>query len=143
MRLLLLPVATFALFTACTVAIENPQDLARELRNVGLVHENWAADLNDKRIDQIMTLYADDAVFLRPTLDRATGWTASRSLFQKTLATNTPHIVFHPITIERSDNLAYDCGTYEETILSNGVSRAARGDYILILRRQSDGRWLI
>ena len=59
------------------------------------------------------------------------------------LAANTPHIAFHGITIEGSDNLAYDSGTYEETITSGAATRSTRGDYLLILKRQPDGRWLI
>jgi uncharacterized protein (TIGR02246 family) len=135
--------AILLLCSACTVAVEKPEDVAREIRRVGLVHETWAIDWNDKRLDHVMTLYAEDAVFMRPNDLRTTGWPAIRSLFADTIATNTPHIIFHPITIERSGNLAYDSGTYEETILSGGVTRAFHGDYLFVLKRESDGRWLI
>ncbi len=136
-------IAILVVSSACAVALEKPEDTAREIRHVGMVHETWALDWNEKRLDHIMTLYADDAIFLRPSSERTNGWTAIRSLFAKVLETNTPHIAFHPITIERSGNLAYDSGTYEETILSGGVTRATRGDYLMILRRQPGGRWLI
>lgn len=135
-------VIIIALAAACTVAVEKPEDFAREIRRVGMVRETWETDWNAKRLDHVMTLYADDAVFLRPTSERTTGWSAIRSLFSKVLERNTPHIVLHSITIERSGNLAYDSGTYEETIISGGVTRATRGDYLLVLKRQA-GRWLI
>ena len=90
-----------------------------------------------------MRLYAADAVFLQPYSARTTGVDAIRTLFESQLSTNTPHIAFHGITIEGSDNLAYDSGTYDETVTSGGVTRAYRGDYLLILKRQADGRWLI
>jgi uncharacterized protein (TIGR02246 family) len=141
MRLAKIAILVFA--AGCAVALEQPEDMAREIRHAGMVSETWAVDWNDKRLDHIMTLYADDAVFLRPAAERTTGWTAIRSLFAKALETNTPHIVFHRITMERSGNLAYDSGTYDETIASSGGTRATRGDYLMILRRQSDGRWLI
>jgi uncharacterized protein (TIGR02246 family) len=131
------------LFAACTLATDKPDDIGRDIQRAGALRDRWAADWNAKRLDDIMTLYAEDAVFLRPTAERTTGLTAIRSLFEKVLATNTPHIVLHPITTERSGNLAYDSGTYDETILSAGVSRATRGDYLIILKRQSNGEWVI
>lgn len=130
------------LLAACTVAVEKPEDITREIRRVGTLRERWEVDWNGKRLDDIMTLYVDDAVFLRPSAERTAGRQAIRSLFAKVLSTNTPHIVFHPITIERSGNLAYDCGTYEETIVSNGATRATHGDYLLILKREN-GEWRI
>lgn len=131
------------LCAACTPAIEKQQDIAREIQRAAAVRERWEADWNGKRLDDIMTLYTDDAAFLRPTAERTAGLEAIRSLFAKTLAVNTAHIVLHSITIERSGNLAYDSGTYEETIASGGVTRAGRGDYLIILKRQSNGQWLI
>ena len=135
--------AILILVAACTVAVEKPEDIAREIRRAGGVRDRWATDWNSKRLDDIMTLYSDDAVFLRPSAERPTGRQAIRSLFAKTLAANTAHIVMHPITLERSSNLAYDSGTYEETIVTNGVTRAFRGDYLIILKRESDGEWHI
>jgi len=135
--------AILILLAACTVALEKPEDIAREIRRAGSVRDRWATDWNSKRLDDIMTLYSDDAVFLRPSAERTAGRQAIRSLFAKTLAANTPHIVMHPITLERSSNLAYDSGTYEETVVTNGATRAMRGDYLIILKRESDGEWRI
>jgi uncharacterized protein (TIGR02246 family) len=135
--------AILILLAACTLAVEKPEDIAREIRRAGSVRDRWATDWNSKRLDDIMTLYSDDAVFLRPSAERTTGRQAIRSLFAKTLAANTAHIVMHPITLERSSNLAYDSGTYEETIVTNGTTRATRGDYLIILKRESDGEWRI
>jgi uncharacterized protein (TIGR02246 family) len=136
-------VVILLLCTACAVAVEKPEDVAREIRRVGLVRETWEVDWNDKRLDHIMTLYADDAVFFQPTAERTSGWTAIRSLFKKTLESNTPHITMRPVTIERSGNLAYDSGTYEETIVSAGMTRAFHGDYLLVLKRDGEGHWKI
>jgi uncharacterized protein (TIGR02246 family) len=131
------------LATSCALGFDPAQKTFRDIGTIAHVRQEWASDWNSKRIDNIMRLYAPDAVFLRPNAERTTGVEAIRSLFSKVLATNTPHIAFHGITIEGSDNLAYDSGTYEETITSGSTTRSGRGDYLLILKRQPDGRWLI
>jgi len=128
---------------SCTLALDTAEKTVKDIGIIARVREIWADDWNAKRVDDIMKLYAPDAVFLRPNSERTTGVDAIRSLFARVLATNTPHIVFHGITIEGSDNLAYDSGTYEETITTAGTTREIRGDYLLILKRQPDGHWLI
>src|SRR5438552_2594479 len=105
-RMRFLPI--LLLFAACTLTTDKPDDIGRDIQRAGAIRDRWAADWNAKRVDDIMTLYADDAVFLRPTAQRTTGLTAIRSLFEKVLATDTPHTVLHPITHERYGNLAYD-----------------------------------
>ena len=128
---------------AIACAHDQPVHLGSELGALEQIRNDWAADWNNKRVDDIMRLYAADAVFLRPTAERTAGARSIRELFEKVLETNTPQITFHGGTIETSGNLAYDSGTYEETIASGGTTRATRGDYLLILKRQTDGRWLI
>jgi uncharacterized protein (TIGR02246 family) len=131
------------LASACMHVLDPAEQTAKDIGVIAHVREDWAADWNAKRVSEITKLYAPDAVFLRPNAERTTGIEAIRALFVRVLAKNTPHIVFHGITIEGSDNLAYDSGTYEETITSGGTTRTGRGDYLLILKRQPDGRWLI
>lgn len=134
-----------ALFAMSCAHLADPhaEQTVRDIGVIEHVREDWATDWNAKRVSEIMRLYAPDAVFLRPNAARTTGVPAIRALFESALANNTPHIAFHGITIEGSDNLAYDSGTYNETITTGGVTRAMRGDYLLILKRQADGRWLI
>jgi uncharacterized protein (TIGR02246 family) len=138
--------AVLSALLAMSCAHLNDPHAEQTVRDIGViehVREDWAADWNAKRVNEIMRLYAADAVFLRPNAARTTGVESIRALFESVLAKNTPHIAFHGITIEGSDNLAYDSGTYDETITTAGITRATRGDYLLILKRQADGRWLI
>jgi uncharacterized protein (TIGR02246 family) len=131
------------LAASCAHVSDHAEQTVKDIGVIEHVREDWATDWNSKRLPDIMRLYAPDAVFLQPYSARVTGTDAIRALFDSQLATNTPHIAFHGITIEGSDNLAYDSGTYDETVTTGGVTRAYRGDYLLILKRQADGRWLI
>ena len=128
---------------SCAHVGDHAEQTVKDIGVIEHVREDWATDWNAKRVNDIMRLYEPDAVFLQPNAARTTGVESIRALFESVLATNTPHITFHGITIEGSDNLAYDSGTYDETITSGGVTRASRGDYLLIVKRQADGRWLI
>ncbi len=90
-------------------------------------------------------LYAPDAVFLTPTGERFTGRPAIRELTRKAMDTFTNDISLHSIVSEHSGNLAYDSGDYHETLVANlGGSRTdVQGNYLMVLKRQSDSRWLI
>src|SRR5256885_10163836 len=55
------------------------------------------------------TLFPHPTLFRsQPNAARTTGAPAIRALFERVLATSTPNISFHGITIEGSDNLAYE-----------------------------------
>jgi len=142
MRIALVALAAL-LALSCAHVKDRAEQTVTDIGVIEHVREDWAADWNAKRVDEIMRLYEDDAVFLQPNAARTTGTPAIRALFERVLATNTPHIEFHGITIEGSDNLAYDSGTFAETITSNGTSRSTKGDYLIIVKRQANGRWLI
>jgi len=132
----------FAAFACAHSSSSGPKPLA-DIELIEHVREDWVSDWNAKRLDDIIKLYEPDAVFLRPTAPRTTGTPAIRELFENVLATNTPHIAFHGITLEGSGNLAYDSGTYDETITTPHGVVTAHGDYLLVFKRQSDGRWRI
>jgi uncharacterized protein (TIGR02246 family) len=102
----------------------------------------WARDWSAKNLDQVMTLYAPDAVFFTTDGARFAGAPAIRDFFQKTLATNDPTIRMHRVGVAQSGKLAYQSGDYQETIVSGGHKTDYQGHYLLILQNQN-GRWLI
>jgi uncharacterized protein (TIGR02246 family) len=102
----------------------------------------WAADWNAKRLDHVMTLYAPDAIFFTTAGDRFAGAPAIREFFQKTLATNDATVHMHRVATEQSGKLAYESGSYTETIVSGGHKTDYQGHYLFVLRNQ-DGHWLI
>lgn len=75
----------------------------------------WATLWGAKQLDQVIELYAPDAVFLTGQGDRITGRDAIRALFKAALETNTSSLSVRSIVTESSGNLAYDSGDYRET----------------------------
>jgi uncharacterized protein (TIGR02246 family) len=105
----------------------------------------WAAALHGKQLDSLAMMYAPDAVFLEPQGQRVSGRPAIRDLCEKMMNTFTSDLTFHSLVTEQSGMLAYDSGDYQETLTANsdGTKTEARGTYLMVLRRESNGRWLI
>lgn len=105
----------------------------------------WAKDLHDKRLDQIVQLYAPDAVFLPPNGARITGRDAIRDLTKQAMDAFTSDLTFQSMNFDSSGTLAYDSGEYRETLTSasdNSVSHG-QGNYLMVFKRQPNGSWLI
>jgi len=136
-RLLLLAAAIFA--PALAQKASTPEDAIANLRS------EWAKDLHDKKLDQIVMLYAPDAVFLPPNGERIVGRSAIRDLTKRAMDTFTSDLTFHSISLEYSGNLAYDSGEYRETLVaaSDGNTSHGQGNYLMVYKRQADGSWMI
>src|SRR5262249_42398453 len=91
-----------------------PEDAIANLRS------EWAKDLHDKKLDQIVMLYAPDAVFLPPNGERIVGRSAIRDLTKRAMDTFTSDLTFRSITMEYSGNLAYDSG--EDSVTQGALS---------------------
>jgi uncharacterized protein (TIGR02246 family) len=102
----------------------------------------WGSDWSAKKLDHILTLYAPDAIFFTTDGARFAGVPAIRDFFQKTLAANDANVHMHRVATEQSGNLAYESGSYTETIVSGGHATDYQGHYLFVLRNQN-GRWLI
>jgi uncharacterized protein (TIGR02246 family) len=132
----------FLLLTGTLWALPAQTAVADEIGNI---REEWARDLHDKQLDRIMKLYAPDAVFLSPDGSRVTREAAIRELMKKVMSAVTSNIALSGITTESSGNLAYDSGSYKETLVptAGGPSQEMQGHYVIVFKRQADGKWRI
>jgi uncharacterized protein (TIGR02246 family) len=112
---------------------------------IAKIREEWAMDLHTKQLEPLVMLYAPDAVFLQPTGERIVGRDAIRELCRKVMAAMTSDIHFRSAVTEHSGNLAYDSGEYSEALVSvaDGSKSDAHGSYLMVFKRQPDGKWLI
>src|ERR1700722_791311 len=92
----------------------------------------WAADWSAKNLEAVMTLYAPEPVFLPTVGPRWEGTGVMRKNFASILALYKPHIVLHSIKSEISGDLAYDSGTYKESItpIKRGKPIVMEGAYL-------------
>jgi len=107
---------------------------------IAKLREQWARELHDKQLDQMIAHYAPDAAFLSPSEGRFTGQTAIRALFKTVMDTVTSDLNLHSISTESSGDLAYDSGDYSETLvpMKGGPNQHFQGDYLIVFRRQKD-----
>ena len=142
-RLLVASLTLLIALVAPPLPAQSGQSTAAD--EIARLRSEWAKNLLAKKLDQIVALYAPDAVFLQPSGDRVTGRAAIRDLCKNIMATFTSDISLHSIATEHSGDLAYDSGDYRETLVkvSDGIQIEVQGNYLMVFKRQSDGTWLI
>lgn len=109
------------------------------------VSQDWARDWQAKKLDAVLALYTDDAVFLDAGGSEVAGKPALRKFFAGVLAMYGARPLMRSTASASSGDLGYDSGDYSETITpvaKPGSAIATHGSYLVILRRV-DGHWLI
>lgn len=121
--------------TACQPAA--PAELSEADRAAILaVHDEFLVHLKAGDMDQLVQLYAEDAVVMPPNHPAVEGRAAIAELFG-----SFPPITdasFTDLTVEGAGDLAYVLGHYVLTFEGMG---ADTGKFIEIRRRQADGSW--
>jgi ketosteroid isomerase-like protein len=139
----LIACATILAPTFSPTASAAPQ--ASTIVTLAKLREVWVQNLHNKQLEPILKFYAQDAVFLQPDGERITGSAAIRTLFQNIMSTFTSDLTLHSQNLETSGDLAYDSGTFEETLtnLATHAKISSKGSYLIIYRRQPRGAWQI
>jgi len=111
----------------------------------GALREQWASNLHNKRVDASVAEYAEDADFIDPGGNRVHGQAAIRQLFHDITTTFDSDLVFTSQHVEVSGDLAYDSGTFRETLVTRSTEhrKDSSGSYLTVYRRGKGGSWLI
>jgi ketosteroid isomerase-like protein len=117
-------------------ALQAPAPTAVPNDPFAALRDQWAKDLHEKHVDDSLAQYAPDADFISDT-GRTHGMAALRQLFQTITATFDSDLTFTSQRVEISGDLAYDSGTYKETLLTRatGKTQHMAGDYLTVYRR--------
>jgi ketosteroid isomerase-like protein len=112
------------------------------------LRDQWAKDLKGKFVDDSLAQYAPDVDFISDD-GRTHGIEALRQLFTTVTKNFDSDLTFHSERIEVSGELAYDSGSYKETLVNRttGKSQPMAGAYLTVYRRtklpNGNGVWLI
>ena len=101
----------------------------------------WAAHWSRHELEESLSLFAPDAVFIGPQ-GSVSGTAALRTLLRDALQKFEPAIRMTRRAFGQSGDLAYESGEYDETVLLSGQRTRVRGSYLMVLRRDGT-RWLI
>jgi len=133
-------VVVLVAFAGCAFAEPNAYP-----QQVSDVSTRWVDNWNAKYLNAVMALYAPDAEFMPGSSESWVGTAAIRKNFAGVLAQYSANIHLKSRHIEASGDLAYDSGTYDETIteVKTGKVIRPRGNYLFVFRRQKNGGWKI
>jgi ketosteroid isomerase-like protein len=117
-------------------------DLSRAEAGVRRVTQEWVLACNTKHLDDLLDLYAADALVLRSNYPPVRGAAAVREFFFAALDAGLGEVELEPLRVEIAGDLAYEAGKCKALVPSaTGKRREERGKYLWVCARQSNGEW--
>jgi uncharacterized protein (TIGR02246 family) len=133
-----------SLLLCVTTGVSLAQAVTPE-NEIAALRTEWACALHEKQLELSLALYTEDASFMSPDAPRITGKEALRGLYRQVFAQITSDITLESKQTGYSGLLAYDSGDYHETLtpVQAGPAQTISGSYLMVLRREPDGKWRI
>jgi uncharacterized protein (TIGR02246 family) len=104
--------------------------------------QEWVLACNTRQLDELMELYAPDALVLRSNLPAIRGAMAVREFFFATLEAGLGEVAVDPIRVEVLGDMAHEVGRYSALVPGTaGKRREERGKYLWVFAKQSSGDW--
>lgn len=140
-RVSILIVPVLVLFLAACRPPESPEAAPPFAQ----LRDQWATDLAAHNLEPSVAHYAQDATFINPDGTHAQGSDQIRDLFASVFGVFDARIQFASRQTSESGDLAYDSGSWTETITerANHDVHQTSGDYLTVYRHTPDGKWLI
>jgi ketosteroid isomerase-like protein len=103
---------------------------------------DWAQACNTKQLDDLVDLYAADALVLRPNLPPIRGTAAIREFYFSALDAGLGDAEFDPMRVELFGDIAFEAGRCKTLVpTAVGKRREERGKYLILYARQPAGDW--
>jgi ketosteroid isomerase-like protein len=108
----------------------------------GNLDARFVLDLHDKKIDDVLTLYAPGAVFVNPDRTQATG-PGLRKLYEQVTSSFNSDLHLKQTSLKRSISTLIEDGTYTEDLGHRDTGKVTHlsGTYRFIFHRDPDGQW--
>ena len=125
------------------VLVESKADVEADIQAIKNIVADYNAALNESDVARMMTIYADDAIEIRPNQPAFFGKEAIRSgkqnMFSEVNITEKDDIK----SVEVSGNLAvaHFVWSANATFTESGNPANSKGNAIRIFERQTDGAW--
>lgn len=149
-------VVIVALFAAPFQSLAAQPD-SDPVRQVSDLREQWAKAWNENDLKALVVLYDEEAVLTLPTGERISGRENIQS-YLTPIIKESSNLTFSNPKTDHSGKLVKDSGSFQHTItspalkvsasknalkLGSGSSRQVEGNYVLVLKRESQGRLFI
>src|ERR1700751_238706 len=99
---------------------------------------------NSKQLDDLVDVYAPDALLLRSNTPPLRGSAAIREHFFGLLESGLGEVELEPLRVEIVGEMAYEAGRCQMLVpFALGKRREERGKYLMLYNRRSTGEWKI
>jgi uncharacterized protein (TIGR02246 family) len=123
-------------------AILRGESMSRAEAAVRRVTQEWVLACNTRHLDDLLELYAADALVLRSNYAPVRGGAAIREFFFGALDAGLGEVEVDPVRVEIDRDMAYEAGRCKALIPgAAGKRREERGKYLWVFARQSNGEW--
>jgi uncharacterized protein (TIGR02246 family) len=104
--------------------------------------QEWVLACNTRQLDELLDLYAPDALVLRSNLPAIRGAAAVREFFFSALEAGLGEVSVEPMRVEVAGDLAHEVGRYSALVPGTaGKRREERGKYLWVFSKQNSGDW--
>jgi uncharacterized protein (TIGR02246 family) len=118
------------------------EPMSRSEAAVRRLTQEWVLACNTRQLDELMELYAPDALVLRSNLPPIRGAMAVREFFFASLEAGLGEVAVDPMRVEVLGDLAHEVGRYSALVPGTaGKRREERGKYLWVFAKQSSGDW--
>jgi len=118
------------------------EPMSRSEAAVRRLTQEWVLACNTRQLDELIELYAADALVLRSNLPPIRGAMAVREFFFASLEAGLGEVALDPMRVEVAGDLAHEVGRYSALVPSTaGQRREERGKYLWVFAKQSGGDW--
>jgi uncharacterized protein (TIGR02246 family) len=118
------------------------EPMSRSEAAVRRLTQEWVLACNTRQLDELVDLYAPDALVLRSNLPAIRGAAAVREFFFSALEAGLGEVSVEPMRVEVAGELAHEVGRYSALVPGTaGKRREERGKYLWVFSRQSSGDW--
>ena len=136
-----------ALLFGCTRAeAPAPADRSAVEAEIRALSQECLQAAQSRDMDKFLSYYAENAVWFPSQGHALAGRAAMRPLWKQYTENPGFSIQWTPtkISVSRSDDFAYEMGTYEVTANdAKGKLQTEKGHYFVMLQKQSDNSWKI
>ena len=118
------------------------EPMSRSEAAVRRLTQEWVLACNTRQLDELLDLYAPDALVLRSNLSLLRGAAAVREFFFSALEAGLGEVELEPIRVEVVGDLAHEVGRYSALVPgTTGKRREERGKYLWVFAKLSGSEW--
>ena len=134
-----LSVAALCLSVACGGAKPGEEFGLKDQATIRERTDAFVKAFNDKAIDQVLSIYAENSVFMPPNQPIIRGKDALRTFYDDLLKTGATNLKIDVAEVSGHGPLAYQSGSYEMDVKgASGAMAHDRGKYLFVLRKLGD-----